>query len=51
MEDPEAGRDSDPDLVGAFAALTTGAEETIDLARASLAAATIVDPALDPDSA
>ena len=29
----------------------TGAEETIDLARASLAAATIVDPTLDPDSA
>ena len=51
MDKPEAKRDSDPDLVGAFAVLASGAEETIDLARAALAAATIVDPALDPDAA
>jgi len=49
VDQPDTARNSDPDLVGAFANLASGAEETIDLARASLAAATIVDPALDPN--
>jgi regulator of sirC expression with transglutaminase-like and TPR domain len=51
VDQPDTARNSDPDLVGAFANLASGTEETIDLARASLAAATIVDPALDPNPA
>ena len=49
VDETEAERRADPELVEAFAALASGADEAIDLARATLAVGTIVDPALDPE--